>query len=225
MNKPDTGSRRSVGDTSSLEGYQAFTEGRVRLGRSTPRSFLRRSPTSSAPCRWIRICKARTSASRTRVPGGTRCRAPEINQRASSWRANFIYAGRRAIELERDRGGARHPGLSADERATRRRGVDRGAPRRRAGARGTGYQFRLAHAAWGDERLQALARAVDLHPDFPFIHFEAAMVHIARGDLDRASWCCGRHDRPGRSGAPEAATGKRAALAARPRSPRARRRR
>ena len=31
MNKPEAGSRRSVGDTSSLEAYQAFTEGRVRL--------------------------------------------------------------------------------------------------------------------------------------------------------------------------------------------------
>src|SRR5918996_3212905 len=26
----------------------------------------------------------------------------------------------------------------------------------------------------------------DLYPDFPFVHFEAAMVHIARGTLDRA---------------------------------------
>src|SRR5918996_4486153 len=26
----------------------------------------------------------------------------------------------------------------------------------------------------------------DLYPDFPFVHFEAAMVHIARGALDRA---------------------------------------
>jgi tetratricopeptide (TPR) repeat protein len=49
-----------------------------------------------------------------------------------------------------------------------------------------GNQFRLAHAAWGSERLQALSRAMDLYPDFPFVHFEAAMVHIARGDLDRA---------------------------------------
>jgi tetratricopeptide (TPR) repeat protein len=27
---------------------------------------------------------------------------------------------------------------------------------------------------------------VDLYPEFPFIHFEAAMVHIARGNLERA---------------------------------------
>ena len=49
-----------------------------------------------------------------------------------------------------------------------------------------GNQFRLAHAAWGEERLQALGRARDLYQDFPFVHFEMAMVHIARGHLDRA---------------------------------------
>jgi tetratricopeptide (TPR) repeat protein len=49
-----------------------------------------------------------------------------------------------------------------------------------------GNQFRLAHAAWGEERLQALARARDLYQDFPFVHFEMAMVHIARGHLERA---------------------------------------
>ena len=49
-----------------------------------------------------------------------------------------------------------------------------------------GNQFRLAHAAWGDERLQAVGRTMELYPDFPFAHFEAAMVHIARGMLDRA---------------------------------------
>ena len=62
-------------------------------------------------------------------------------------------------------------------------------PARRAVALEPGYwgnQFRLAHAAWGSERLQALARAMDLYPDFPFVHFEAAMVHIARGEPDRA---------------------------------------
>ncbi len=49
-----------------------------------------------------------------------------------------------------------------------------------------GNHFRLAHAAWGDERLRALSIAMEMYPDFPFAHFEASMVHIARGALDRA---------------------------------------
>ena len=60
---------------------------------------------------------------------------------------------------------------------------------RRAVALEPGYwgnQFRLAHAEWGEDRLRSLANAMELYPDFPFAHFEAAMVHIARGDLERA---------------------------------------
>ena len=49
-----------------------------------------------------------------------------------------------------------------------------------------GHHFRAGHAAWGDERLRSLGRVLDLYPDFPFAHFEIAMVHIARGALDSA---------------------------------------
>jgi tetratricopeptide (TPR) repeat protein len=70
-----------------------------------------------------------------------------------------------------------------------RRAPEALASARRAVALEPGYwgnQFRHAHAAWGSERLQALARVLDLYPDFPFVHFEEAMVHIARGEPDRA---------------------------------------
>jgi tetratricopeptide (TPR) repeat protein len=49
-----------------------------------------------------------------------------------------------------------------------------------------GNQFRLAHAEWGEDRLRTLSCAMEMYPDFPFAHFEAAMVHIARGSLERA---------------------------------------
>src|SRR5439155_1271012 len=49
-----------------------------------------------------------------------------------------------------------------------------------------GHHFRLAHATWGDERLAALGRAMELYPDFPFAHFETAMVYIARNALEQA---------------------------------------
>lgn len=48
------------------------------------------------------------------------------------------------------------------------------------------HQFRLGHAAWGEERLQALDRALRLFPDLPFAHFEIAMVRIARGEIHEA---------------------------------------
>jgi tetratricopeptide (TPR) repeat protein len=49
------------------------------------------------------------------------------------------------------------------------------------------HHFRLGHATWGAERLEALSRALELYPNFPFAHFQAAMVHIARGALALAA--------------------------------------
>lgn len=46
--------------------------------------------------------------------------------------------------------------------------------------------FRLGHAAWGDERLRAAEHTLALYPDFAFAHFQAAMVHVARGHLREA---------------------------------------
>src|SRR5262249_49409580 len=45
------------------------------------------------------------------------------------------------------------------------------------------HSFRLGHATWGDERLQAASRTLAMYPDFAFAHFQGAMVHIARGRL------------------------------------------
>jgi tetratricopeptide (TPR) repeat protein len=101
--------------------------------------------------------------------------------------ARAIDDVRRAIELERDLADA-HATL-AFLLVSAGRSVEALVSARRAVALEPGYwgnQFRLAHAAWGEERLQAVARAMELYPDFPFSHFEACMVYIARGTLDRA---------------------------------------
>lgn len=49
------------------------------------------------------------------------------------------------------------------------------------------HQFRLANATWGAERLDALARALERYPDFPFAHFQRAMVYVARGAAETAA--------------------------------------
>ena len=49
-----------------------------------------------------------------------------------------------------------------------------------------GHHFRLGHAAWGQERLDALARCLQLYAAFPFAYFQMAMVHVARQALDVA---------------------------------------
>lgn len=42
-------------------------------------------------------------------------------------------------------------------------------------------------ASWGETRLDALRRCLQLYPSFPFAHFQMAMVYLARGDLDTAA--------------------------------------
>lgn len=48
------------------------------------------------------------------------------------------------------------------------------------------HHYRLALAAWGEERLRAVDRALALMPGFAPAHLLAAMVFVARGALDRA---------------------------------------
>ena len=186
MSKPEAGSRRSVGDTSSLEAYQTFTEGRVRL-ESLDASLV---PAAVADFERAisldpRYASAYVGLANARFWQYEMSRAR--NKPDGELLARAIDHVRRAIELERDLAEA-HATL-AFLLMSARRAEEALTEARRAVVLEPGYwgnQFRLAHAAWGEERLQALARAVDLYPDFPFIHFEAAMVHIARGDLDRA---------------------------------------
>jgi DNA-binding winged helix-turn-helix (wHTH) protein/TolB-like protein len=49
------------------------------------------------------------------------------------------------------------------------------------------HLFRLGHAAWGSERLDALKRALTIYGDLAFAHFYIAMVHIARHQLPQAT--------------------------------------
>jgi tetratricopeptide (TPR) repeat protein len=49
------------------------------------------------------------------------------------------------------------------------------------------HHFRLGYATWGSERLVSLERALSLYADFPFAHFQIAMVHVARGALALAA--------------------------------------
>ena len=49
------------------------------------------------------------------------------------------------------------------------------------------HLFRLGHAAWGSERLDALRRALAIYGELAFVHFEVAMVHIARGQMASAA--------------------------------------
>ena len=184
--RPGPAERRVYRETSSLEAYQAFTEGRVRL------ESLDAAVVAGAIADFERaiVLDPRYAAAHVGL-GNARFFQYEMsrarNQPDGALLARAIDHVRRAIELERDLAEA-HATL-AFILVSAGRSVEALAAARRAVALEPGYwgnQFRLAHAAWGDERLQAVARTMELYPDFPFAHFEAAMVHIARGTLDRA---------------------------------------
>jgi DNA-binding winged helix-turn-helix (wHTH) protein/Flp pilus assembly protein TadD len=177
---------RSIGDTSSLDAYRAFTEGRVRL-ESLEASLV---PSAIADFERAVALDPRYAAAHVGLANArfwqyemSRAR----NQPDAALLARAIDHVRQAIELERDLAEA-HATLSFLLMSAGRATEALVAARRAVALepRYWGNQFRLAHAAWGEERLQALARTMDLYRDFPFVHFEMAMVHIARGHLDRA---------------------------------------
>jgi DNA-binding winged helix-turn-helix (wHTH) protein/tetratricopeptide (TPR) repeat protein len=177
---------RSIGDTSSLDAYRAFTEGRVRL-ESLEASLV---PDAIADFERAvsldpRYAAAHVGLANARFWQYEMSRAR--NQPDAVLLARAIDHVRQAIELERDLAEA-HATLSFLMMSAGRATEALVAARRAVALepRYWGNQFRLAHAAWGEERLQALARTMDLYRDFPFVHFEMAMVHIARGHLDRA---------------------------------------
>ncbi len=180
------GMRRPYRETSSLEAYQAFTEGRLRL------EALDGAGVTAAIADFERAIALDPQYAVAYVGlGNARFFQYEMsrarNQPDGGLLARAIDHVRRAIELERDLAEA-HATL-AFLLVSAGRAAEALASARRAVTLEPGYwgnQFRLAHAAWGEERLRALARVMELYPDFPFAHFEAAMVHIARGAIDRA---------------------------------------
>jgi DNA-binding winged helix-turn-helix (wHTH) protein/tetratricopeptide (TPR) repeat protein len=178
--------RRAYRETSSLDAYQAFTEGRVRL------ESLDASLVSGAIADFERAIAldpryalAHVGLANARFWQYEMSRAR--NQPDAALLARAIDHVRRAIELERNLAEAYSTfafllvsaGRFSEALAAARRAVT-------LEPAYWGNQFRLAHAEWGEDRLRTLSRAMELYPDFPFAHFEAAMVHIARGSLDRA---------------------------------------
>lgn len=179
--------RRVYRETTSLEAYQAFTEGHIRLesldASEVPRAiadFERavaldpRYPLAHVGLGTARFWQYEMSRAQNR---------PDVGLLASA-----IDPVRRAIELAGDLAEA-HATLSyllvgagrfdeAQSAARRAVQLDPGY---------WGHHYRLGHAQWGEDRLRSLGRAMELYPDFPFAHFETAMVHIARGGLECAA--------------------------------------
>lgn len=178
--------RRSTHETSSLEAYQAFTEGRVRL------ETLEASQVSRAIADFERAIELDPRYAHAHVGlANAHFLQYEMSRATNHPDMRLLTTAidhvRRAIDLAHDLAEA-HATLAFLLVSAGRTGEALTAARRAVTLEPGywGHHFRLAHASWGDERLRALARVMELYPDFPFAHFETAMVHIARGSLDSA---------------------------------------
>jgi DNA-binding winged helix-turn-helix (wHTH) protein len=177
---------RSARETSSLDAAQAFTDGKLKLEaldaelvRQAIDDFSRAASLDARyPAPHVGLANARFyqyELSRAR------------NRPDHALLAAAIDDAKRAIELDRDFAEA-HATLSfllvSAGRASEALSAARHAVR--LDSANWAHHFRHGHSAWGSERLMALRTALNLYSEFAYGHFETAMVHIARGDLDRA---------------------------------------
>jgi adenylate cyclase len=179
---------RSAGcrETPSLEAYRAFTEGWLQLEtldvREVPRAIANFERAIAVDPRYAFAYTGLASAQLAAYETTRSENAPARNLLEAA-----IAHARRAVILDETFAEA-HATLalvlvSAWETVEAVRSA------RRAIAIEPGnwkHFFRLGHASWGDERLQAAVRVLALYPDFAFAHFQTAMVHVARGDLRQA---------------------------------------
>ena len=180
------GARAGVRETSSLDAYRAFTEGRLKLERmdaaQVPAGIadferaITLDPRYAPP--YVGLAHARFwlyEASRAH----NRPDAPQLTA--------AIADAHHALDLDPDLAEA-HAALALMLTSAGRT-IEAVAAGRRSVALEPGNwrnHCRLAVAAWGTERISAFQRVLDLYPDFAYAYYGIAMVHIARGDLPRA---------------------------------------
>jgi DNA-binding winged helix-turn-helix (wHTH) protein len=178
--------RSGVGETSSLEAYRAHTEGWLKI-ESLDTDLVRASIADFE--RAIRLdpgyAMAYTGLANAQFVAYEMTRAtsqPDVTSLTSG-----VGHARRAIRLD-PRLAEAHATLSfllssamsfAEARTEAQRAVSLEPESWR-------HHYRLGHAEWGHARLRALDRALAIYPDFGYASFEAAMVHVARGDLEVA---------------------------------------
>jgi DNA-binding winged helix-turn-helix (wHTH) protein/tetratricopeptide (TPR) repeat protein len=173
-------------ETSSIDAYRALTEGRIKLESLDPaqvaeaiRDFdhaLTLDPRYALA--YVGLAEARFwlyEASRAR------------NKPDSDELRMAIAHARRAVELDAGLGEA-HAALAffLASAGQQRDAVESGRRAVSLEPNDWRHRFRLGIAAWGQERLTCTAEVERLFPAMAFSYHTAAMVHVARGDLDEA---------------------------------------
>jgi DNA-binding winged helix-turn-helix (wHTH) protein/tetratricopeptide (TPR) repeat protein len=180
------GIQASARETSSLQAYRAFSEASLRLEsldvREMPQAIADFERAVAADSRYA-LAYAGLASAEFALYETTR----SDNEPAQDVLDRAAAHARRAVQLD-DTLGEAHATLAlilVSLWHTR----EALASARRAVALEPGnwrHLFRLGHASWGEERLRAAERMLAMYPEFAFAHFQAAMVHVARGHLHAA---------------------------------------
>lgn len=178
--------RAGVRETSSLDAYRAFTEGRLKLEKmdaahvpAAVADFERAvalDPRYAPP--YVGLAHARFW-----LYEATRAR----NRPDAAALTAAIADAHHAIDLDPDLAEA-HAALALMLMSAGRTAEAAAAGRRSVALEPGNWRnhCRLGVAAWGDERVAAFERVLELYPDFAYAYYGMAMVHIARGDLPHA---------------------------------------
>jgi adenylate cyclase len=173
-------------DTSSLEAYRAFSEGWVRLEaldvREMPQAIADFERAAAADPRYA---LAHTGLANAAIVLYETTRSDnEPNQELLD---RAVQHARHAAELD-DSLAEAHATLAHALVSSWQTREAAAAGRRAVALEPSNWRhlFRLGHALWGDERLRVAQSTLALYPDFAFTHFQMAMVHVARGDLNEA---------------------------------------
>ena len=182
-------------ETSSVDAHRAFTEGRVKLemmdGAQVPAAIadferaVALDPRYALP--YVGLAHARFWLFEV-----TRAR----NRPDATALAAAIADAHHAIDLDPDLAEA-HAALALMLTSAGRTAEAVVAGRQSVALEPGNWRnhCRLGVPAWGDERLAAFARVLELYPDFAYAYYGMAMVHIARGDLPLAETLL-RHGTP-----------------------------
>jgi len=177
---------RNRQETSSLEAYRAYTEGWVQLEAldvgEIPKAIANFERAIAIDSGYALAYTGLASAQLAAYEG-TRA----DSQPATAVLTSAIAHARQAVAFDEDAAEA-HATLGLVLASAGRMTEAVQAARRAVKLEPSNWRhfFRLGHASWGSERLQAAAGTLALYPDFAFAHFQAAMVHVARGRLHDA---------------------------------------
>jgi DNA-binding winged helix-turn-helix (wHTH) protein/TolB-like protein/Flp pilus assembly protein TadD len=179
--------RVGVRETSNLDAFRAASEARVCLDSLDPaelESAVRGFERAVRLDPRYAMAYAGLAQAHFMVYEATRAR----NQADADRLATAVSHARRAVDLD-DTLAEAHANLSFLLVSAGRNAEALSAARRAVALDPHDWRhlFRLGHAAWGNERIDALRRALAIYSDIAFAYYEIAMVHIARGQFDVAA--------------------------------------